>query len=72
MMNKSLSILLAILLASCIPPATPPPGETSPLPWWNDRVFYEVFVRSFYDSDGNGTGDLKDGARVKLAREDGP
>jgi glycosidase len=29
------------------------------LPWWNDRVFYEVFVRSFQDSDGDGIGDLK-------------
>jgi glycosidase len=27
--------------------------------WWNDRVFYEVFVRSFYDSNGDGTGDLQ-------------
>jgi glycosidase len=26
--------------------------------WWNDRVFYEVFVRSFQDSDGDGIGDL--------------
>lgn len=26
---------------------------------WNDRVFYEIFVRSFYDSDGDGIGDLR-------------
>lgn len=27
--------------------------------WWNDAVFYEVFVRSFYDSNGDGIGDFK-------------
>jgi alpha-amylase len=27
--------------------------------WWNDRVFYEVFVRSFKDSNGDGKGDLQ-------------
>jgi alpha-amylase len=26
--------------------------------WWNDAVFYEIFVRSFYDSNGNGQGDF--------------
>lgn len=27
--------------------------------WWNDAVFYEVFVRSFYDGNGDGIGDFK-------------
>lgn len=26
--------------------------------WWKDAVFYEVFVRSFYDSNGDGKGDI--------------
>ena len=33
--------------------------------WWNDAVFYEVFVRSFYDQNGDGKGDLK-GLTAKL------
>jgi hypothetical protein len=36
------------------PTASGPPGG-----WWRDRVFYEVFVRSFADSDGDGIGDLR-------------
>jgi alpha-amylase len=27
--------------------------------WWKEAVFYQIFVRSFYDSDGNGIGDFK-------------
>lgn len=47
-------------------PTAPPmitPGPTvAPYPleagWWDGSVCYEVFVRSFYDSDGDGSGDL--------------
>ena len=27
--------------------------------WFKQAVFYEVLVRGFYDSDGDGTGDLE-------------
>lgn len=27
--------------------------------WWNNSVFYEIFVRSFYDSNADGIGDFK-------------
>ena len=26
--------------------------------WWNDTVFYEIFIRSFYDSNNDGRGDI--------------
>ena len=40
-------------------PPTPQTAEDAGLHWWNDRVFYEIFVRSFKDSDGDGVGDLR-------------
>jgi alpha-amylase len=41
------------------PTATPDPYQGSEgYPWWNDAVFYEIFVRSFRDSDGDGIGDF--------------
>lgn len=32
--------------------------DFSEVEWWNESVFYEIFVRSFYDSDGDGIGDF--------------
>lgn len=61
----SLSILgcstaTPIATATEIPAATPTatPEGTDGFPWWNDAVFYEIFVRSFHDSDGDGIGDF--------------
>jgi len=68
-------IALALLAASCssaqgptgdpVSPVQGLPQGTDGYPWWNDTVFYEIFVRSFYDSDGDGIGDL-DGIIEKL------
>ena len=34
-------------------------------PWWRDAVFYEIYVRSFADGNGDGVGDLA-GIRSRL------
>lgn len=62
-----LLLACAFLLVACVQSAPTPtpvqpitglPAGTDGYPWWNDTVFYEIFVRSFYDSDGDGIGDF--------------
>jgi alpha-amylase len=33
--------------------------QDAPDDWWQETVWYEIFVRSFYDSDGDGIGDFQ-------------
>ncbi|WP_310728891.1 alpha-amylase family glycosyl hydrolase [Streptomyces sp. N2A] len=46
-------------------PAPQMPGPGRGPAWWRDAVIYQIYVRSFADSDGDGIGDLR-GARARL------
>ncbi|MDO3701296.1 glycoside hydrolase family 13 protein [Micromonospora sp. C28SCA-DRY-2] len=45
--------------------ASHPTPQTSDADWWRSAVVYQVYVRSFADSDGDGIGDLR-GIRERL------
>ena len=68
LLGRALALPLLALTVSCATtaPAPSPARTQAPLAkdgwrndWARDAVFYEVFVRSFQDSDGNGVGDFK-------------
>ncbi len=40
-------------------------AETTQRSWWQDALIYQVYIRSFADSDGDGIGDLE-GIRSRL------
>ncbi len=69
-------LLLMVFLVGCAPAPNPTPTTVpsatvtavppqSSAPWWRKAVFYEVFVRSFYDTNGDGIGDFN-GVTAKL------
>ena len=45
----------AVFIAAAIWPASAHAAGS----WWKDAVFYEIFVRSFQDTNGDGAGDIK-------------
>ena len=59
-------MLIILVITACTGPAKPIavqpisvlPSGSDGYAWWNDTTFYEIFVRSFYDSNGNGIGDI--------------
>lgn len=78
MLRLTRLLLLLALITACAP-AAPMDSQTPSLPtiiekffpgsaatpWWREAVFYEIFVRSFNDSNGDGIGDFN-GITLKL------
>lgn len=80
-MKKLLALLVSISILMACTPTTPPVPQPTPLSvptptatpmpetestqWWRDAIFYEIFVRSFSDSNADGIGDFN-GVTQKL------
>ncbi|HSN86081.1 MAG TPA: alpha-amylase family glycosyl hydrolase, partial [Thermoanaerobaculia bacterium] len=54
-----LTAFLLVASAEALPAASPPAASPASPSWARGAVFYEVFVRSFADSNGDGIGDLQ-------------
>lgn len=59
MLNKRFLLLLFAISLLTLAPLHSAQENDDQGTWANDRVFYEIFVRSFYDSDGDGKGDIR-------------
>src|ERR1700737_5572845 len=61
MMLEKIAIAAIMILSSCLTAGSAnaqQQTDASGRPWWQDAVFYEVYPRSFADSNNDGIGDL--------------
>ena len=56
--DRTLLTLLVVVIFATRPLSHAQAVDAQGHPWWKHAVFYELYPRSFADSDNSGTGDL--------------
>ena len=56
---QAIPVLIALAFTLCAAAQSRPQSKDPYLhPWWKNAVIYEIYPRSFQDSNGDGIGDL--------------
>lgn len=66
LLTITLSLLLAIAAANPTDPRFLLQKDAAQKEWWQNAVFYQIYPRSFQDSDGDGDGDLNGKFKKKI------
>jgi len=57
-MSRHLALVVLLLVSCCSSQAQDKRVDAKPRQWWQHAVFYEIYPRSFADSNNDGIGDL--------------
>lgn len=58
-MTRTFSVLIILIVIGAALSSGADAASAQGSPWWQHAVIYEIYPRSFQDSDANGIGDLK-------------
>lgn len=58
-LSSAIALSVAALLPNCVSAQAPAAVRADKVAWWKHAVIYEIYPRSFQDTNGDGVGDLR-------------